>query len=82
MPSDSSKVIVALNFTSFAAAGPLPTDHIPRDQVCDHELDIWPQFETASRRSLSTKLLLLVPTLLDKLCRALLAMNQLTFGSL
>lgn len=28
-----STIIVALNFTSFAAGGPLPTDHIPRDQT-------------------------------------------------
>lgn len=26
-------VITALNFTSLAANGPLPTDHIPKDQV-------------------------------------------------
>lgn len=28
-----SSVIVALNFTGFAAGGPLPTDRIPRDRV-------------------------------------------------
>lgn len=30
----SYEVVVALNFTSLAGNGPLPTDHIPDNQVC------------------------------------------------
>ena len=30
----SRPVLVALNFTTLARNGPLPTDHIPKGQVC------------------------------------------------